>query len=120
MMIGSLIRAAILILLASVVGVVVNLASNARVTYGGLLRFGAVGITLSVYLSVGLELADIHVPFWFMCALLLTSAYVAFGTIVSIPPVIDIRVDDLDDRDLPMDDWKPREPSTGIKTSPDY
>jgi hypothetical protein len=71
------------------------------VTYGGLLRFGAVGMTLSVYLDTGLGLAGIRVPFWFFIALALTIAYVGFGTFVSVPKLVDVEVD----RDF--DDWRP-------------
>jgi hypothetical protein len=116
-MIGSLIRALIIMLLASLVGLIFNAVCNARVTYGGLLRFAAVGMTLSVYLDTGLGLAEITVPFWFLIALALTSAYVAFGTIVSVPPIVDIALDDDTEADEP---WQPRNPDTGIKRSSDY
>jgi len=102
-MIGSMIRALILMLLASLAGLIFNSAFSARVTYGGLLRFGAVGMTLSVYLDTGLGLAGIRVPFpfWFFIALALTIAYVGFGTFVSVPKLVDVDVD----RDF--DDWRP-------------
>jgi hypothetical protein len=110
-MIGSLIRALVIMLLASIAGVVANSAFNARVTYGGLLRFAAVGMTLSVYLDTGLGLAEIQVPFWFLIALALTVVYVVFGTAVSIPPPMEIAglgVDreDHEDHDDHEDDWK--------------
>jgi hypothetical protein len=98
---GSMIRALIIMLLASLAGLVFNSAFNARVTYGGLLRFGAVGMTLSVYLDTGLGLAGIHVPFWFFIALALTIVFVAFGTFVSVPKLVDVEVDG------DFDDWRP-------------
>jgi hypothetical protein len=118
-MIGSLIRALILMLLASIVGLIVNAVCNARVTYGGLLRFAAVGMTLSVYTDTGLGLAGIQVPFWFLIALAVTSAYVAFGTIVSVPPIVDIKLDAAPEDE---DAWPPppAEPDTGIKRDPNY
>jgi hypothetical protein len=85
-------------------------------SYGGLLRFGAVGMTLSVYIDTGLELANIHVPFWFLIAFLLTTAYVAFGTFVSVPPKVDVFAD------WDREDDSPRspDPDTGIKSAPNY
>jgi Protein of unknown function (DUF1189) len=78
-MIGSLIRALIIMLLAALVGLIFNAAFNARLSYAALLRLAAVGMTLSVYLDTGLGLAGIQVPFWFILTLMLTTAYVAFG-----------------------------------------
>jgi hypothetical protein len=117
-LIGSLIRALILMLLTSLVGLIVNAVCNARVSYAGLLRFGAVGMTLSVYLDTGLGLAGINVPFWFLIALVLTSGYVAVGTIVSVPPKMDLDLDR--DPEPPEEPWRPQEPETGIKPGPDY
>ena len=85
---GSLIRALIVMLLVSLPGLILNAALNARVSYGGLLRMAAVGMTLSVYLDTGLGLAGIQIPFWFFITLALTTAYVAFGTTMSVPPSI--------------------------------
>ena len=96
----SLIRALVLMLLASIAGLIFNAALNARVTYGGLLRFAAVGMTLSVYIDTGLDLAGIQVPFWFFIALALTIAYVGFGTFVSVPPIVNV------DYDPDADDWR--------------
>lgn len=101
-MIGSLIRALVIMLIASVAGLIFNAAFSARVTYGGLLRFAAVGMTLSVYVDTGLGLADIHVPFWFLIALALTILYVVFGTIVSVPPTVAYA----DHEDEPDDPWR--------------
>jgi hypothetical protein len=95
---GSMIRALILMLFASIAGLIFNAAFNARVTYGGLLRFAAVGMTLSVYIDTGLGLAGITVPFWFLIALALTVGYVGFGTFVSIPPPME-ETDFDDDRE---------------------
>jgi hypothetical protein len=92
-MIGSMIRALVLMLLASIAGLVFNAAFNARVTYAGLLRFAAVGMTLSVYIGTGLELAEIQVPFWFFIALALTIGYVGFGTAVSVPKLAEVDYD---------------------------
>ena len=78
-MICSLIRALILMLLAGLLGMIFNSAYDARLSYGTLVRLSAVGLTLSVYLDTGLGLADIHVPFWFLITLALTTFYVAFG-----------------------------------------
>jgi hypothetical protein len=103
-MIGSLIRALIIMLLASIAGLVFNSAFNSKVTYGGLLRFAAVGMTLSVYISIGTGLADIDVPFWFFIALGITCCYVGFGCFVSVPKLVDLDYDrDEDDED---DDWR--------------
>ena len=115
-MVGSLIRALILMLLVSLLGLIFNTVFEARVSYGGLLRFGAVGMTLSVYLDTGLGLANIHVPFWFLIALLLTAAYVAFGTFVSVPPKVDVFAD------WDREDVSPRsvDPDTGIKRARDF
>lgn len=106
---GSMFRALIIMLLASIAGLIFNAAFNAKVTYGGLLRFGAVGMTLSVYISTGLELAGINVPFWFFIALLLTIVYVGFGTFVSVPKLADVHLDD-DEHD---DDWRRRDRESG-------
>jgi hypothetical protein len=91
---GSLVRALVIMFMAALFGLIVNNAANARVTFGGLLRMAAVGMTLSVYVSVGLELAEIQVPFWFFIALASTIAYVALGTIVSVPPPMDLKYRD--------------------------
>jgi hypothetical protein len=99
-MIGSMIRALVIMLLASIAGLIFNAALSARVTYGGLLRFAAVGLTLSVYLDTGLGLAGIHVPFWFFITLGITTAYVGFGTFVSVPTLVDV------DYDRDADDWR--------------
>ncbi len=121
-MIGSLIRAMVIMLLASIAGVIANNAFNARVTYGGLLRFAAVGMTLSVYIDTGLELAGIPVPFWFFIALALTVGYVVFGTFVSIPPPMERpRFDDdrEDQDDLEDADDRPSRPSPRRGAEPD-
>jgi hypothetical protein len=73
-------------------------------------------MTLSVYLDTGLGLANIHVPFWFLIALVLTTAYVAFGTFVSVPPKVDVFADWDKEDDLP----RSADPDTGIKTARDY
>jgi hypothetical protein len=89
-MLGSMIRALVIMLLASLAGLIFNAAFNARVTYGGLLRFAAVGMTLSVYIDTGVGLAGINIPFWFFMALALTIGYVGFGAFVSIPPPMEV------------------------------
>ena len=117
-MIGSLIRALIIMLIASLVGLIFNAVFNAAVTYGGLLRFAAVGLTLSVYLDTGLGLADIQIPFYFFIALFLTIAYVGFGTMVSVP--VRANFEDMDD-DRELEDFpQAPKPDTGIKSSPDH
>jgi Protein of unknown function (DUF1189) len=115
-MMGSLIRALILMLFVSLSGPIFNTVFDARVSYGGLLRFGAVGMTLSVYLDTGLGMANMHVPFWFLFALLLTTAYAAFGTFVSVPPKVDVFAD----WDREDDSPRPADRDTGIKSAPDY
>ena len=115
-MVGSLIRALILMLLVSLPGLFFNTVFDARVSYGGLLRFGAVGMTLSVYFDTALGLASIHVPFWLLIALVFTTAYVAFGTFVSVPPKVDVFADWDNEDDLP----RAADPDTGIKRAPDY
>jgi hypothetical protein len=100
-MIGSMIRALVLMLLASLAGLIFNAVFNAHVSYGGLLRMAAVGMTLSVYIDMGLGLAGIHVPFWFFIALCLTIAYVGFGTFASVPEVAPV------DYNPDSDDWRP-------------
>src|SRR5207244_229710 len=79
-MIGSLIRALLIMLIAALIGLIFNSSFNAGLGYGALLRLAAVGITLSVYIDTVVELAGAHVPYWFLIALALTVAYVAFGT----------------------------------------
>jgi Protein of unknown function (DUF1189) len=118
MMILSLIRALIIMLIASVAGLIFNAIFNARVSYGGLLRFGAVGMTLSVYIDTAMMLLDIQIPFYFVIALALTIFYVAFGTIVSIPPVVNLDYDP--EREPEEGDQPRRDPHTGIKSAPDY
>jgi hypothetical protein len=107
---GSMIRAIILMLLASIAGLIFNAAFNAKVTYGGLLRFAAVGMTLSVYIDTGVDIAHLcgqtninlpPFPLWFLIALALTSAYVGFGCFVSVPKLVDIDYDRESD-----DDWR--------------
>jgi hypothetical protein len=108
-MFGSMIRALVLMLLASLAGLIFNSAFNARVSYAGLLRFAAVGMTLSVYIDTALGVADIHVPFWFFIAIGLTIAYVGFGTFVSVPEFVPLDYDrHADDWHAPddVDDWR--------------
>ena len=100
-MIGSLIRALIIMMIASLAGLIFNAIFSANGSYAGLLRFAAVGMTLSVYIDTGLMLADFPIPFWFLIALALTTAYVAFGTAVSAQPI----VMDADDR-MDREEWR--------------
>ena len=57
----------------------------------------------SVYITTGLELAPVpemfffRFPVWFLICLVLTIAYVGFGTFVSIPPAMEHP--DFDDRE---------------------
>lgn len=106
---GSMIRGIIIMLLASIAGLIFNAAFNAKMTYGGLLRFGAVGMTLSAYISTVLWTMWISVPFWFFICLGLTIAYVGFGTFVSVPKLADMHLDD-EEHD---DDWRRRDHETG-------
>ncbi len=78
-MIGSLIRALIIILIAAIVGLIFNLAFGAGVSFFGLMRMGAVGLTLSYYIDTALMLTNNVVPFWFLIALALTTLYVIYG-----------------------------------------
>jgi hypothetical protein len=120
---GSMIRAIILMLLASTAGLIFNAAFNAKVTYGGLLRFAAVGMTLSVYIATAVDIAHLcgqtnvnlpPFPLWFFIALALTIAYVGFGCFVSVPKLVDV------DYDREDDDWRktrhPEDEDDGYKT----
>lgn len=119
-MIGSLFRAIVLILIAAILGLIFNSAFGSQVTFGGLMRMAAVGLTLSMYIDVGLSFAKVAVPFWFLIALLLTTLYVAFGTKAAssdVPPALDrddqysdIRRDEYRTRD-DLDDVPPAPPA---------
>lgn len=78
-MFGSLIRAVVVMLVAALLGLIFNSSFNAGLSFGALLRLAAVGMTLSVYLDTGMELAEVSVPFWFWITVALTTAYVAIG-----------------------------------------
>ena len=126
MMIGSLVRALFIMLIASVLGLIFNAAFNAKVSYARLLRFGTVGLTLSVYVDTGLMLAGISVPFRFFIALGVTCIYVGYGTAVWAPPPPEFaegddrehrrsRLDDYDDEDGPPPPFSKSPPDTGIQ-----
>ena len=112
---GSMIRAIIIMLLASIAGLIFNSAFNAKVTYGGLLRFAAVGMTLSAYLATAVDIVHLcgqtninlpPFPLWFFIDLALTIAYVGFGCFVSVPRLVDIDYDRESD-----DDWRRPRPA---------
>src|SRR5436190_20184491 len=86
-MVGSLIRALIVMLLAGVAGLVFRPIVNPDISYGALVRLAAMGLTLSTYIDTGMELADrdIPFPFWFFITVALTSLYVVFGARASAP-----------------------------------
>jgi hypothetical protein len=78
-MIGSIVRALIMILIVGAIGMVFNNNQRAGLNFDALLRLAAVGMTLSVYVDTALELAGVSVPFWFLIAAAITAGYVAFG-----------------------------------------
>jgi hypothetical protein len=87
-LIGSLIRALVLMLLAALLGLIANAVVGAGLGFGALMRLAAVGMTASVYLDTALGLAGVPVPFWFLIALALTTAYVAFGVKAAGPAML--------------------------------
>lgn len=102
-MVGSLVRALIVMLLVSVFCLIFRSSINPHADFTTLLRLAALGMTLSVYLDTGLTLAGIGVPFWFVIALVLTAGYVIFGLTASAPGDNDRDRPSIDDRnrDLP-------------------
>jgi len=78
-MFGSLIRALIVMLLAGVVGLVFRSMVNPDITYGTLVRLGAMGITLPTYIDTAAILAGKQTPFWFLITVALTALMVVFG-----------------------------------------
>jgi hypothetical protein len=86
-MVGSLIRALIVMLLAGVGGLIFRPIVNPDISYGSLLRLAAMGLTLPTYIDTGMELSDrdIPFPFWFFITVALTSLYVIFGARAGAP-----------------------------------
>jgi len=108
-MFGSLIRALVIMFIAAIIGLIVDSGMQTRITFAGLLRMAAVGITLSVYLDTGLGFTDIKIPFWFFIAAGLTSIYVVFGVWATGPPPSFKRAkDDFDDDRDEDDDYRSR------------
>lgn len=88
-MIGSLVRALVLMLVAAMAGLILDAAFfGGRLGFAALLRLAAVGMSLSIYLDTGLMLAGVQVPFWFGIAILLTVGYVAFGAHAAAPVAV--------------------------------
>jgi hypothetical protein len=93
-LLGSFFRALIIMLLASIVGLIFNAVTGNGVSYGGLLRLGAVGLTTPVYAKVGMDAArwlgwtelDVPLMLWFAISLGITCIYVAYGVAVAGPP----------------------------------
>ncbi len=85
-MIGSIVRAMVMILIGGAIGMVFNNSNRAGLGFDALLRLAAVGMTLSVYVDTVLELAGVAVPFWFwfLIAAAMTTGYVAFGVKAAI------------------------------------
>jgi hypothetical protein len=78
-MLGSLIRALFVMLLAGVIGLVFRSMVNPDITYGTLLRLGAMGITWPTYIATAAELSRNPIPYWFWITVALTAVMVVLG-----------------------------------------
>ena len=114
---GSMIRALFVVLIASLLGLIFNAAFNAGLSFAALMRLSAVGMTASVYVSTGLEIAGISVPFWFFITVGVTTAYVALGAKAAGPTPLpdDARIERRPTRDGydGYDDGPRRDPQDG-------
>ncbi len=78
-MVGSLIRALIVMLIAGLVGLAFRSLVNPNITYGSLVRLAAMGITLPTYIDTAATFAGVPIRFWFLITIAITTLYVVLG-----------------------------------------
>ncbi|MBI4568346.1 MAG: DUF1189 domain-containing protein [Planctomycetes bacterium] len=82
-LIGSLIRALVVMLLSALIGLVLCPTSKVGLGFGARLRLAAMGMTAPLYLDTLLTILGVTLPYWFLLNLAVTTAYGAFGAVAT-------------------------------------
>ncbi len=103
LIVGSLIRALIVILIAGLIGLGFRSTVHSDLSYGSLMRLAAMGMTLPIYLDTAAMLAGILTPvfFWFLITVAITSLYVIFGANAAGSVRPPLEHEDIDDQSPP-------------------